>query len=298
MPFPADMYVDYIRVYEWNGQGSVHLGPPAFEQGVFGLFTDTTPVNGELVPEVSGEIYVWEGTLIDGSIAPYEGENVLSWQTAGLGWFGAGIMSAQPLNLFDFGDGHIEFRINIPAHVSFQIGIIDTWGNQSYVDFPAHQTAYGLVRDGQWGQASIPVADIRGTAMDLRMLSYAFVILEVNGTACEFALDDVYWDSGSVASAGEEVPGSRFAIGPNVPNPFNASTDIRFELPAGGIYELVITDVAGRRVRTFAGVGNGGLNTVHWDGRDDTGRLVSSGTYFYRLAGEDGAGTGKMMLVK
>ena len=61
---------------------------------------------------------------------------------------------------------------------------------------PANQTTYGLVRDGEWGQASIPVSDIRGTAMDLRMLSYAFVILEENGAACEFALDDIYWDGG------------------------------------------------------------------------------------------------------
>ncbi len=28
MPFPATMYVDYVRVYRWNGQGEVHLGPP------------------------------------------------------------------------------------------------------------------------------------------------------------------------------------------------------------------------------------------------------------------------------
>ena len=100
---------------------------------------------------------MWESTLIDGTIPPYEGSNVLSWQTNGKGWFGAGIMSVQPLNLFDFGAGYLKFRIKIPANVTFKIGIIDTWGNQYYVEFPAYQTKYGLVRDGQWGQASIPV---------------------------------------------------------------------------------------------------------------------------------------------
>ena len=50
-------------------------------------YTDETPTNGELVATVSSEIYVWEGTLTAGSIPPYEGANVLSWQTAGLGWF-------------------------------------------------------------------------------------------------------------------------------------------------------------------------------------------------------------------
>ncbi|MFN2370991.1 MAG: thiol oxidoreductase, partial [Candidatus Krumholzibacteriia bacterium] len=203
MPLPAEMLVDYIRVYAWNGRGEVHLGPPAFQNGRYGIYTDETPTSGALEPEVTSQIYVWEGTLTEGTIPPYEGDNVLSWQTAGRGWFGAGIMAIQPLNLFDFGAGHLKFRIRIPAHVTFKIGIIDAWGNQSYVSFPAHQTTFGLVRDGQWGQAAIPVADIRGTAMDLRMLSYAFVILEENGTACEFALDDIYWDAGVVAGVGD-----------------------------------------------------------------------------------------------
>ena len=201
MPFPADMYVDYVKVMEWNGQGEVHIGPPTFQGGTFGLFTDTTPIDNGLVVGDDAEIYAWEGTLSEGSIPPYEGENGISWQTTGLGWFGAGIMSIQPVNLFNFGEeGHLKFMINIPANISFKIGIIDAWGNQSYVDFPANQTTYGLVRNGNWGQASIPVADIRGEFIDLRMLSYEFVILEVNGASCEFGLDDIYWDGGGTGS--------------------------------------------------------------------------------------------------
>ena len=30
------------------------------------------------------------------------------------------------------------------------------------------------------------------------MLSYEFVILEVNGISCEFALDDIFWDEGDI----------------------------------------------------------------------------------------------------
>ncbi len=300
MPFPAEMYVDYIRVYEWNGQGEVALGPPTPEGGTFGLFTDETPVDGELIPEVSSQIYVWEGTLVAGSIPPYEGENVLSWQTAGSGWFGAGIMSIQPVNLFGFGEGHLKFRIKIPAYVTFKIGVIDTWGNQYYVEFPAYQTTYGLARDGEWGQASIPVADLRGTAIDLRMLSYEFVILEEHGAACEFALDDIYWDGGEETAVGDEgdVSVRRPALHANVPNPFNARTEIRFELPAGGMYDLAIYDVAGRHVAGFAGVGAAGANTLLWDGCDDRGAALGSGLYYYRLETADGSASRKMMLVK
>jgi beta-glucanase (GH16 family) len=203
MPLDAEMYVDYIRAYEWNGQGSVHLGPPTAQSQSYGIFTDNTPTNGTLTPGLDARIFVWEDTLTDGTIPPLEGDNAMSWQTNGKGWFGAGVMSDQPLNLFNFGDGHLNFSIDIPAHVTFKIGIIDAWGNQEYVEFPAHQTTYGLVRNGEWGQASIPVSDIRGTAIDLQMLSYSFVILEEHGAAVQFALDDIYWDAPFTAIDGD-----------------------------------------------------------------------------------------------
>ena len=299
MPFPAEMYVDYIRLYEWNGQGEVHLGPPPFESGTFGIYTEETPTNGELVPGVSSEIYVWEGTLTDGTIPPYEGDDVLSWRSVGAGWFGAGIMAMQPLNLFNFGDGHLKFRINIPANVTFKIGIIDAWSNQQYVEFPAFQTRYGLVRNGGWGQASIPVSDIRGTLIDLRMLSYAFVILEEHGTACEFALDDIYWDGGGTSGADETVaPGAGLHLLPNAPNPFTGTTEIRFEMPAEGTYELAIFNVAGRRVAGFRGTGLAGVNTVRWDGRANDGSHASSGVYHYRLEVNGESVDAKMILLK
>jgi len=300
MPFPAELYVDYIRVYEWNSQGEVHLGPPSPMSGTFGIFTDETPVNDELVPGITSEIYVWEGTLIEGSIPPYEGENVLSWQTAGLGWFGAGIMSMQPLNLFDFGEGQLKFRIKIPANVTFKIGIIDSWGNQSYVEFPAYQTTYGLVRDGDWGQASIPVSDIRGTLIDLRMLSYAFVILEEHGAVCEFALDDIYWEDGISSGVDDGVftSGRKLQLFANAPNPFNTMTEIRFELPTAGSYALDVFDVAGRRVTGFHGIGLSGINMLRWDGRDDHGAKVGSGVYFYQVETDAGSASRTMVLVK
>lgn len=284
MPFPATMYVDYVRVYRWNGKGEVHLGPPVAQGGTFGLFTETTPTDGALLTDSTSKVYVWESTLIPGTIAPFEGDKCLSWRTNGKGWFGAGIMSIQPLNLFDFPDGHLKFRIKIPAGVTFKIGIIDSWNNQNWVEFPANTTKYGLVRNGEWGQASIPVIDIRGTAMDLRMLSYAFVILEERGVACEFAVDDVYYDGGEPVTA--VAPGASAgtaSVLASAPNPFTSGTELRFRLPADGPYALEVCDVSGRRVASFHGVGRAGANAVRWNGRDDGGQPVRAGVYWYRL---------------
>ena len=186
--WPQHMYVDWIRAYQ-KAEEPIEA---------FGIFTDETPVDDGLEIGVDAEIYVWENTLTSGTIPPYEGDNVISWATTGAGWFGGGISSNQPVDLSIFEGGTIKFMIKIPADVSFKIGINDLQGIENYVEFPANQTTYGLVRDGEWGQAIIPVEDIKG-AVDLEMLKYEFIILEQNGTQCEFALDDIYWDGGGTA---------------------------------------------------------------------------------------------------
>jgi len=203
------------------------------------------------------------------------------------------------VNLFALGDGYLKFRIRIPANVTFKIGVIDSWGNQYYVQFPANQTRYGLVRNGAWGQASIPVSDLRGTAIDLRMLSYEFVILEENGTACEFGLDDIYWEGGSVTGAdAPSVAPRAVALLTNVPNPFYTSTELRFELPATAPYEIAVFDAAGKRVTGFRGIGRAGANAVRWNGRDDQGRNASPGVYYYRFECGGRSASRKVVLLK
>ncbi len=250
MPFAADMYVDYIKVMEWNEQGDVQLGPPSTQSGTFGIYTDETPTDNGLFSVEEAQIYVWEGTLSEGNIPPYEGGNGISWVTNGLGWFGAGIMSAQPINLFNFGEGHLEFRIKIPPNVSFQIGIIDAWGNQNYVEFPANQTTYELDRNGEWGKARIPISDLRGELIDLRMLSYEFVILEVNGANCEFALDDIYY-SGGALSVQESINSNQTPLCAIQPNPFHTKTKLSYELLRKEEVRIQVYDISGRLIETL-----------------------------------------------
>ena len=302
LPLPTSMYVDYIQIREWNGHGNVHIGPPEFEGGTYGLFTDTTPVDNGLIPGENAEIYVWEGTLSEGSIPPFEGENGITWTTTGSGWFGAGIMSIQPVNLFNFGDGYLKFRIKIPSNVSFQIGIIDAWGNQSYVEFPSGQTKYGLVRDGEWGQASIPIDDIRGDYIDLRMLSYEFVILEVNGVSCEFALDDIYWEGGGTVDViyeNKDLIAEEFILYDNYPNPFNPSTNISYLISNREHVNIVIFDVNGSKViELFNDYKSAGTYSIDWNGTNEKGIEVSGGVYFYSIQSGDFSQTKKMVLLK
>ena len=94
-------------------------------------------------------------------------------------------------------------------------------------------------------------------------------------------------------------PPQTFALRPNFPNPFNPETWIRFDLPVRSRVCLRVFDVAGRPVRTLLEADlPAASHEIRWDGRDDTGRPVASGSYFYRLATEQRTATGKMILAK
>lgn len=70
------------------------------------------------------------------------------------------------------------------------------------------------------------------------------------------------------------------------PNPFDRTTTIAFRLPEDGALELTVHDVAGRAVRRLVtGVRSAGPHEIQWDGRDDAGRALPSGVYFYRIRG-------------
>lgn len=72
----------------------------------------------------------------------------------------------------------------------------------------------------------------------------------------------------------------------NVPNPFNPHTTISYAIPRAGRVTLEIFDDRGRRVRTLLHETQpAGDHQVHWNGRDDAGRVVASGVYRYRLQG-------------
>ena len=75
-----------------------------------------------------------------------------------------------------------------------------------------------------------------------------------------------------------------FALEQNFPNPFNAQTQIQYALPVAGAVRLVVYNAAGQPVRVLVdGDRPQGLYLQRWDGRDDGGAPVASGTYWCRL---------------
>jgi hypothetical protein len=75
-----------------------------------------------------------------------------------------------------------------------------------------------------------------------------------------------------------------YALLTNYPNPFNARTSIEYHLPAASHVTLKIYNSLGQEVRTLAdGERPAGYHVLSWNGRDQTGKGVASGIYFYEL---------------
>jgi len=99
---------------------------------------------------------------------------------------------------------------------------------------------------------------------------------------------------------GDVVPDvTAFALVQNYPNPFNPYTVIKYEIPEPCRVRLAIFDVSGRLVRTLVDGHRGeGRYTEYWYGRDERGRSVASGIYFYRLEAGSYSKTKRMVLLR
>jgi len=103
----------------------------------------------------------------------------------------------------------------------------------------------------------------------------------------------------SVGVASDQTVPMQISIRGNYPNPFNPSTVISYTLPRGGMAVLTVYNIAGQKVRTLAaGFTTAGTHSIVWDGRDDSGRMVSSGVYIARLMTGNAVSSRKMLLMK
>jgi hypothetical protein len=90
-----------------------------------------------------------------------------------------------------------------------------------------------------------------------------------------------------------------FALGENVPNPFNPTTTIHFELPQMTQVELVVFDILGQQVRRLVAEQlPAGAHSAVWDGRNEAGMRVGNGVYLYQLRAADFVEMKRMLLLK
>ncbi|MCH8271615.1 MAG: T9SS type A sorting domain-containing protein [Candidatus Marinimicrobia bacterium] len=139
-----------------------------------------------------------------------------------------------------------------------------------------------------------------------------------NGDSVQYLRGYLYWSFGNykivprdtndikgtfsvyVKDEGGIMP-DEYILSQNYPNPFNPQTDINYSLPVAGAVRLTVYNLLGQRVASLVNeFQQAGNYRASWNGRDEFGKLLSSGIYFYNLNVDNGkfSKTKKMLLLK
>ena len=170
----------------------------------------------------------------------------------------------------------------------------DLFQNVSDTSFPVLLNASGLQADDQYdtGRHTIFVIDGDG------IVRYRG---SVNVAAASAAIAEAIDNLGGGTAVGD-TPGAANLLGANYPNPFNPVTSIPYEVPAGrdgAQVRLDVVNLRGQVVRTLVTESlPAGRHTAVFNGVDDRGNQLPSGSYLARLQ-MDGVETSRVMtLVK
>jgi hypothetical protein len=176
-------------------------------------------------------------------------------------------------NPIDFGGGGLSSAgWNDVFLASFDANGSHKWSSMFGSTRP--DDAYGLAVDGsddvvmvgEWGDDGLTI-DFGGGPL-----------------TCTLAQDIFIAKFGSPPTSVSATPDPILTLNQNHPNPFNPATTIGFSLDEAARVTLEIYDVTGRLVRRLVDRRmSAGAHSEDWNGLDDRGGRVASGTYFYRL---------------
>ncbi len=208
------------------------------------------------------------------------------------------------------GESVLAYQLQISFNGSLlqvtEVSVVDHLGNS----FGA--PAVNLETPGQITLAAAGVNPLVGSGV---LLTIRFETLMAGGS--ELAFTDSasnFFNEGSPSlvlndgsfSISPLVSRSRSAVIPqkisleqNFPNPFNPTTTIRYGIPEESDVTLMIYDLQGRVVRSYAEIAHpAGWSEFLWNSTNDKGIQVSAGIYFFRLMAGDYAATIKMNFLK
>jgi hypothetical protein len=187
----------------------------------------------------------------------------------------------------------------------------DSWGDPfvAWLDAEDNQIHYSCSVDG--GLSFLPESpvDTESVGPDLRPSvaisgSDAAFVVWTDARPPHLPEWQVYIARGrKVVGVEESRPGegelTALGLRQNSPNPFAGFTSLLYSIPASGHTSLWVCDLSGRLVRTLVeGNLHAGRHTAFWNGKDESGHLLPSGTYYFKLQSGGTSATRKAILLR
>ncbi len=204
-PLPSAMLVDYVRLYQSPGD-EMYIGKDQAFAGEYGVLSDRPAITNKLAFDGNdANLYYWNNlvNIITPAPVPFEGANVLAVHANAGDWFGMGVDNTVK-NLGNFANGALKFQFKTTYAGQFKVGVKSGHG-ESWVNFPAGSTQFGLVRDGSWHEVTIPVSTFnqpnQGMNIDLLAMNGLFMFAGDPATGpADFYFDDVRYSGGVAAN--------------------------------------------------------------------------------------------------
>ena len=162
--------------------------------------------------------------------------------------------------------------------------------------------SYAYVADHYSGLQIINVADPASPALvgsyDMLSTVDVFVQGDYVYVADDYSLTILHFENPVGIEDSETLP-ENISLLQNYPNPFNARTEIKYTLPVGSDVKLEIYNLLGQKVVTLADEKQtAGYHSLIWDGTNESGQMVSSGMYLYKLTTNENISVKKMVMLK
>ncbi|MBN2486007.1 MAG: Ig-like domain-containing protein [Bacteroidales bacterium] len=188
-PFPAKMYVDYIRIYPIAGQTEIFTNSLTQKSGNYGVFSENTGLTDKVNYTNDGHIYIWNN-MPTGSGAAYEGSEVMNYNIAAGAWWGMGVFVDNIKNMSKYSDGYLRLMMKTTTTDKISVGVASASG-EGWLDLINGGEQFGLVRDGTWREVRIP---LNRFGVDFYTIHQMFMMKgDAPATAFNLAVDDIYW---------------------------------------------------------------------------------------------------------
>jgi hypothetical protein len=190
----------------------------------------------------------------------------------------------------DIGVGDYQSRLVLINDVSFD----NPSGN--YATNPAQNYAISDATGAMTFRTSFYDVDYIDTPMHTGSFNVAGIIAHFQETAQ--ITPRMLADFNPVSNDDPTLAPAQVSLLGNYPNPFNPNTTIQFQMEKAAPAKLTIFNQKGQIVKSYDVNATQGINNLHWNGLDNSGKAVSSGVYFFRLKSGSYSSTKKMVLMK
>ena len=178
-----------------------------------------------------------------------------------------------------------------------------TWTTASETENLGYHVYRSMSDDGEYSKISKEL--IQGAGSSDQAHSYSYIDQDVKaGNTYYYKLADVDFNGntafhGPISVSVETVTPTKYALEQCYPNPFNPETAINFSIKQTGKVSLKIYNVQGQLIRSLVDEDKlAGSYSVIWNGTNEQGTRISSGTYLYTLKVNGFEDTKKLVFMK